>query len=158
MSAGIYKLTFHSLVRWTRDFIFEAKTMLQIPEMEFVNFDAHYEGKQLPNCDVVGIADFSFIPSTPETSVFLSWVVSVNADPDLVRSTDIVDMLVEKLRPGAVIPVWRADGGTLAKESWMKVTTDLDVGPVERDKQQRPYVGVSAHLISGLTGKPAGAS
>lgn len=158
MSAGIYKLTFHSLVKWTRDFNFQAQAILQIPKIEFVNFDAHYEGKTLPDCDVVGIADYSFMPNTPQTDVFLSWVVSVHNDPDLVRSTDIVDMLVEKLRPNVVIPVWRANGETLEADSWMKVASDLDVGPVERDKQQRPYIGVGAHLISGLTGRPAGAS
>lgn len=158
MSDGIYKLTFHSLVRWTKQFNIEAQSLLQVPRIEFVNFDAHYEGKVLPDFDVVGISDFSFMPNTPETNIMLAWVVSVHNDPDLVRCTDIVDLLVERLRNGAVIPIWRTDGSTISKESWMKVADDIDVGPVERDKQQRAYVGISTRLVSGLTGRPVGAS
>jgi hypothetical protein len=154
MSAGFYATHFHSLVRWTRAFNDEMASQLETP-INFINWDAHYEGQELPPVDLVGIADYSLAAESPENQVFVSWVISVWNDPDLTRQTDIVDALMDELRDGGVIPVWTMSGEVLQQESWMKAAGPVTAEPQQRDKSNRPYKVVTARLLSGYVAPPS---
>lgn len=94
---GVYFNVQQSLLAYCKDFL----TRNSISDFDVFDFDVHGVLNDLPNKDLIGIAEFG-IENSQETYISTCMiVVSTKADDkDLTRLRNVIDKLFEELKPG----------------------------------------------------------
>lgn len=137
-----------SSVRLVTDTIAEVQTAGISPSADFINFDAHAEIAEWSNQDLLGISMFSM--RLNDALIHLDFAVGVSTydDPQLLRHIQIMDRLVEKLKPSQTHPVYHADTG--ARLGWMRTFNGTEVLRMERT-ESRPIQFILTSFGTGLT-------
>lgn len=120
------------------------------PVPTFVDLDAHANMDTLPKTDFVGLAAFSMAVGDREVEVFASYVCSTWGDADIMRLTDMVDVVTDALLPEKQVPLWLANPGPGVEPSWMVVSGTETIEPTERT-DQRAMQAVTVRLLSSRT-------
>ena len=117
----------------------------------FVDLDAHAEMDTLPKTDFIGLSSFAIQFDEKMVSVFANIVCGVWEDPDLMRLTEMMDLVTEKLVPTSQIPVFSPEGGPNTPVSWMVVANDTSIPPTD-NTSQRAIQMVTIRCQSGSSG------
>lgn len=126
--------------------------LLISPNLKIINWDAvsdlssSPEDGGLPNQDVIGIGEVSW---TDEKTVMITAMVAVStwSDPDLIRLTKIIGYIKDNLKVDARLTLYDAD--TSAPKGFMVVGDGVEVMPVMRNTQLRPFQAVAVTLAEG---------
>lgn len=137
-----------SSVRIVTDLIAEVGPSGISPGLEFINMDAHAEIAEWPDKDLIGISMFSM--RLDEHLIRLDFAIGVSTyeDPQLLRHIQIMDRVVEKLKPATTHPVFHAD--TAEKLGWMQTFNGTEVLRMERT-ESRPLQFTLASFGTGLS-------
>lgn len=126
-----YKERKFSLVKFCRDSAAEIATDLGVTAPVFVDLDAHANMSTMPSSDFIGIVGFSMHVSGNMLTVFAGIVVSAFNDVDLVRHTEMADIMLNKLQPTKQVPVYLA-GDTIKASGFMVITDGVILEPISK--------------------------
>lgn len=110
-----------------------------------IDWDAHADINKLPAADVLGIAGYSFELDDHQISIGASFGISTWQDVSLFRHRRIRALVVERLLPTALIPVYDADSGE--EKGQLVVRNGTSVMPMART-EVRPLQFVTASFLT----------
>lgn len=120
-----------------------------VAQLEVFNFDAHADINDLPNSDVIGVAELQ-LENDLETQELTCMIgVSTLNDTNLLRMDRIVDFVYANLAPGQMLQVVSANNGSPI--GWMKVKRGTAVFAVSKTKV-RPLQFIAVALGTDQTG------
>ncbi len=106
-----YFHVFKTLIKFCLDTSTEIVAAGYSANIEFVNFEEQSTIFRLPASDVLGIGSFSFQPMKEQYVSHVGLAVSTVNDEHLFRHAQFIDLLVNKLLPDRVLPLYSADTG-----------------------------------------------
>ena len=124
-----------SIVKLCVDLAEEMRSEGLTAEMEYVEVDARVELKdaELPNCDIIGLTQFSITePESKLWAIHFVIVVSTIADTNLFRLRALANYIYERFPAGATLTYYDAESAE--EKSWIQVipgTTQLPTHRVE---------------------------
>ncbi|HQT78555.1 MAG TPA: hypothetical protein PLD10_15995 [Rhodopila sp.] len=148
---GVYKTHWTSVFAFARVQASLIATRLALSAPPVINLDAHAQAvEDLPLGDFIGVGNFGFVANSGKIyGCHASFAASTYNDPDLVRLTEMMDILVENLLPGTSIPLFSAPG---VQSGWIVVAGTVPAEPADKDKVRSLQV-ITAHFQSGESGK-----
>ena len=117
-----------------------SQNLSSIADLEVTNFDAVAEIADLPERDLIGIAELSW-RETPLVTIEAQFVCSTWQDSDLFRLTAIVGHIKDVLKTDARFTLFRPD--TLTKAGNLVVLEGTEVMPVMRSSKHRAVQAVA---------------
>lgn len=108
----MYKIARHSTVRMIIDGMKEIA-----PTADYYDWDAHAEGFELPNKDLIGLVGFSCTENDQFHDITFGIGIMVIDDPGLGRSTDYVDFFYRRLAAHRKFPMFNPDGSVTGFEA-----------------------------------------
>lgn len=108
----MYKIARNSTVRLIVDTIRDLEG-----DPQYYEFDAHAEGFELPNTDLIGLVAFSCTENDQFHDLSFGIVIMTVQDPGLTRSTDYVDAFYRRLQAHAKWPMFNDDGSPTGFEA-----------------------------------------
>lgn len=126
-----------SLVRFCRDFGDQHG-------LDFVNLDASTNAEQWPEADFIGIGELN-VELREIDEVTLSFAISTTNDAHLLKMSELINLLVNELLPGAPLMVYDAVTGMI--KSALYVTNGVKIGSTIDTKTQ-PIQPVMVRLLS----------
>lgn len=136
-----------SMVKFCVDLAEEMVAEGLSPKIEYVEVDSRVELKdaELPDCDIIGLTQFSI--SEPEAqlwAIHFVVVISTISDVNLFRLRKLANFIYERLPAGADLVYYDAEAAT--EKSWIRVipgTTQLPTHRVET----RPFRFIQAQAL-----------
>jgi hypothetical protein len=139
-----------SMIAFCKALAVEVQNRLTLPDTPaFVDFDAVASFDDLPNRDFLGLVGFSMAYEEKLVRVFCGIGIGTWNDPDLVRLTEATDIVAERLRPEAQVPLYLE---AATEPAWLAVAGPTEVPPIDRDGARALQL-VSTTLVSSQSGR-----
>jgi len=140
---GDYSNLYSSVIRVTTDLIAEIRGKNLSQNLQYINWDAHVENKEIPQTDLLGIRHFNVWPEDGGIlQVGVGFGVSTHQDENLFRHVAIIDHVFEAMKKGKVYSLLEALSGDSV--TFMKVMEGTSVPPMyQTDTRQLQFVLVT---------------
>lgn len=125
--SNVYK----SLVRHLIDTIDEIKASGVSPDLTYYAWDSRGDDSELPSCDLIGLAGWTFTENRGLWQVSCGMTISTYNDENLFREIEIVDEIHERWGELCVIPL-RDDAGSEFSQLMVQEFEMLPAGLSER--------------------------
>lgn len=150
MSAKQWRNAQASLLKFCKDSIIGSGVNVQ--SFKPFNFDTHATINQLPNEDLVGIAELSLRNDQETYEITVMFVVCTGSDDTYSeRLNPMIDYLFDKLKPGHQIMLVTEDTGQIVGKA--TIERGVTVLPIASTKG-RPMQAISVVLASSLISPP----
>lgn len=147
---NVYKDPFLSLVKFAKGLAQQAlSTGVCTVLPAFVNYDAHAEFNTLPQQDFLCISGYAMHIDEKIATIFVSIGAGTYNDPENVRLIEMMSMIVDRLVPGNVIPLYDSANPTLPFTN-MVIANSPIVEPTEKGNLRGIQL-MSVRLLPGRT-------
>lgn len=137
-----------SVVKVCQEIIQDVKDIYPDNQVEFVDWEAHANIAELPNCDLIGPTALSLTEQSPGLSdaVFAIAASTYGDDTNLFRQRKIMSMIFERMRPTKQMKIY--DAGSALEKGFMVFTDGTTLVPMTRS-EARPWQYVQAQALLG---------
>lgn len=139
---NFYRNVQASLIRFCRDFADE-----MTPHgfsLGFLNLDAHADDTTWPDGDFIGMGELN-VDVMEQDEVMVSFAIATDNDSNLLRMSELINELANRLLPNSQIKVYDAETGAVV--SSLFVTNGVRIGTPIRTKSQ-PLQPITLRLLS----------
>lgn len=138
-----------SVVKLCQDVIEDLRVMYPDVAFEFVDWEAHANINELPNCDCIGPTALAFTEGSPGLAEanFAIAGSTYGDDTNLFRHRKIMSMIFERLRPTKQMKIY--DAGSALEKGYMVFTDGTTLVPMTR-AEARPWQYVQVQALSGV--------
>ncbi len=148
---NIHPSIWGSIVAFCNAAIEEARLLHPEAKIQFIDWEAHANIEELPNCDLIGPTALVVMETSPQMFDvnFAIAVSTYQSDEHLFRHRHYLSMIFEKMRVGKQLPIY--DDETAQEFGYLIFTDGTGVMPMTR-AVTRPwqYVQVQGLLEPGL--------
>jgi hypothetical protein len=125
--------------------VIEQFRLAEMPNSQYINWDAHAQINELPARDVIGLAGVGMAEDEPKNySIVCGIAIATYEDPHLSRLTKLISKLRAKFANQARITVY--DHGAAVPDSFMVAALPLAIMPVG-NTESRSMQAIEVHLI-----------
>lgn len=128
----MYENIWGSIVAFTNDIIDDRQTLHPESEIQFVDWEAHANIQELPDCDLIGTTAVTITEDSADmfSGSFTIGVSTYATDASLFRLRNYVGEIFKRLQSGSKIAFY--DHKTLEQKGWLYVADGTLIMPMTR--------------------------